>query len=377
MTVPLYITCPPGLENVLENELSALGYSSKKGGGGVWVSASSFGDVMKLNLCLRTATRVLLPLFDIEKPSKKNLYNAIYGSDIDVFFEKLPTFCIDVPFAKHPDYSNTHYVAQLVKDAICDLLKKKHGNRPSIDTKKPNIRFSLIVMPNKAILYFDTSGEPLFKRGYRQEGGEAPLRENLAAALLLLAGYTGDTILVDPCCGSGTFLIEAALLATNTPPGMFRKDFGFFKYPYFQQKMWEEVREEAERHIRKNTGARIFGIEKDERTYMHLRKAIMQGGVHECVMETFCGDFKKIHLPEKPSFLITNPPFGIRLGKVTEHAPLYKELGNFMKESLRKPATAAILSSSVDLLKNVGIQSQKTFPIFHGGLDCFFSIFSF
>jgi putative N6-adenine-specific DNA methylase len=374
MTVPLYITCLPGLEEVLGNELTALGYSSKKGGGGVWVSSSSFADVMKFNLLLRTATRVLLPLFDIERPSKKNLYNAIFESDIDIFFENLPTFCIDVPFAKHPDYSNTHYVAQLAKDAICDLLKKKGGSRPSIDTKQPEIRFSLIVMPNKAILYFDTSGEPLFKRGYRQEGGEAPLKENLAAALLLLAGYTGDKILVDPCCGSGTFLIEAALLATNTPPGIFRKEFGFFKYPYFEQKMWDDVKEEAKKGILKKTTVKIFGIEKDERTYMHLRKAVMQAGVHEYVT-TFLGDFKKTILPEKPSFLISNPPFGIRLGKVTEHAPLYKELGDFMKQSLQKPATAAILSSSVDLLKNVGIQPQKTHPIFHGGLDCFFSIF--
>jgi putative N6-adenine-specific DNA methylase len=283
------------------------------------------------------------------------------------------SFCIDVPFAKHRDFNNTHFVAQLAKDALCDRLKKEKGSRPSVDTKNPEVRFSTILMPNKAVFYFDTSGEALFRRGYRTDSAEAPIKENLAAALLMLAGFKKEDSLVDPCCGTGTFLIEAALMATNTPPGFFRKRFGFFAHPVFQMSSWEKMREDAAAKIT-DPVAPIYGIEKDTRTYMHLRKSIAQASFNK-VITTFEGDFKQILLPTSLSFLISNPPFGVRLGRAHQHEELYKDLGSFIKTSLSRPATAAVLSHSIHLLQKIGIQPIKTIPLSHGGLDCFFSVF--
>ena len=373
MSIPLFVTCLSGLEEVLQEELSGLGFTSQKGGGGVWVPVTAFAEVMRLNLSLRTASRVLLPLFDIESPTRERLYKGIYDSDFMPFFPEMRSLCIDVPFAKHPHFNNTHFVAQLAKDALCDRLKKEKAWRPSVDTKNPDVRFSLIVMPNKAVFYFDTSGDALFKRGYRQQSVEAPIKENLAAALLMLAGYTGEVSLVDPCCGSGTFLIEAALMATRTPPGFLRKRFGFFAHPLFQESSWEKIRNEALQNSKKEGLPELFGIEKDERTYLHLRKALSVANLN-AIVKTFCGDFRTTYLPVKPSFLISNPPFGVRMGKEHELTTLYQGLGSFMKTELSRPATAAILSHSIELLRSMGVQPAKTLPISHGGLDCFFSI---
>ena len=228
-------------------------------------------------------------------------------------------------------------------------------------------------MPNKAVFYFDTSGDALFKRGYRQQNGEAPIKENLAAALLMLAGYKGDSCLVDPCCGSGTFLIEAALMATNTPPGFLRTRFGFFAHPHFQESSWEKIRNEALQNVTREGIPPLFGIDKDERAYLHLRKALSAANLSS-IVTTFSGDFRQTRLPKKPSFLITNPPFGVRMGEERELKTLYRDIGSFIRSEVDRPATAAILSHSIELLRNIGLQPAKTLPISHGGLDCFFSI---
>jgi putative N6-adenine-specific DNA methylase len=369
----VFITCVPGLEQVLADEVVALGYEPVMGKGCVTVHVTSLRDAMFFNLHLRTASRVLWHLFDIKNPTKQRIYEAVFRANWTSFFKNLPTFSIDVPFAAHPDFTNTLYVAQLVKDAICDNLRDACGERPSVDTKDPGILLSVVVDQDKAQVSFDTSGQPLFKRGYRPEGGEAPLKETLAAALLMLAGYKEECFLFDPCCGTGTFLIEAALMATHTAPGLLRDKYGFFLHPQFDFDEWDGLRKEASRMVLPMKGL-ISGCEKDAKTYRLLHRAIAKSGFMGAI-DTQCTDFQRAVLSKAPTFVITNPPFGIRLSDDPRLMRLYEDLGQLLKQKTHKPATGAVLLSSPIYAKAIGLRSSKKIPVSHGGLECFLYVY--
>jgi putative N6-adenine-specific DNA methylase len=374
MNQKVFATCTPGLEGVLAGEISALGYTPHPGKGVVETTVSSLRDAMVLNLHLRTASRVLWHLFDIERPTKQRIYHALSSVDWRPWFTKMPTMAVDVPFVAHHEFTNTLYAAQLAKDAICDMLRKATGQRPSVDPRSPQIQFSFIIDEQKASFSFDTSLEPLFKRGYRPEGVEAPLKETLAAALLMLAEYTPQAILLDPCCGGGTFLIEAGLIATNTAPGLLRKTFGFTGHPDYQREEWEEIRKQAASAITEFPRGRLFGCEKEGRSYRLLLRGIARAGLMDAIEVHNC-DFRDARLPARPNFVITNPPFGVRLGEARRWVPLYKALGDLMKRDTAKPATGAVLTASAELAKEVGLRPKRKVPITHGGLDCTFCIY--
>jgi putative N6-adenine-specific DNA methylase len=364
-----FVTCTPGLEEVLEREIVALGYQPSRGKGGVYVAVSALRDAMVMNLQLRTASRVLWPLLVIQQPSKQRLYRAITDYDWRPYFDGFPTMSIDVPYASHPDYSNTLYVAQLAKDAICDQLRQATGRRPSVDTKSPQVQFSLAVNEEQASLSFDTSLDPLFKRGYRPEAVMAPLKETLAAAILFLSGYRPESICFDPCCGGGTFLIEAGLMATNTAPGLLRERFGFFRHPDFQEEEWRQLRKEAFEAVVPFPQNRLFGCERDSKSYRLLLRSIARAGLMGLI-DVHCGDFRDLSLTHRPTFVVSNPPFGVRLGEAKRWEPLYRALGDLLKRGTDKPAIGAILTASADLAKAIGLKAQRKIPIFHGGLDC-------
>lgn len=370
----LFATCTPGLEAVLEQELTALGYTPRPGKGGAFVEALSLRDAMVLNLHLRTASRVLLHLFDIDHPTKQRLYHALSERDWRPYFKDMPSMAIDVPFSAHPDFSNSLYVAQLGKDAICDQLRKATGKRPSVDTKTPEVQFTIVVDEEKASVSFDTSREPLFKRGYRTEAVVAPLKETLAAALLMLAGYSKEAILLDPCCGGGTFLIEAGLMATNTAPGIFRSSFGFFRHPEFDDEEWQKLRQEAMSAVMPFPRGRLFGFEKEAKSYRLLLRSIAKAGLMSEI-EVLNIDLRDGKLPVLPNFVITNPPFGVRLGDAKRWEPLYRALGTLLKRGTAKPGVGAVLTASSDLAKLIGLKPKRKIPVSHGGLDCVFYLY--
>lgn len=370
----LFATCTPGMEEVLENELSALGFKAVPGKGGAGIEVASFQEVMELNLRLRTASRILLHLFDIDHPTKQRLYHAIAERDWRPYFRGMPSMAIDVPFSSHSEFGNTLYVAQVAKDAICDQLRKASGQRPSVDTKSPQVQFSLVIDQQKAQLSFDTSLEPLGKRGYRADGVEAPLKETLAAALLMAAGYTPGTVLVDPCCGGGSFLIEAGLMATNTAPGLLRKTFGFFRHPEFLEEEWQQIRQRAASAVIPCRHGTLFGFEKDPKTYRLLLRAIARAGLMEAI-EVFHMDFRDGKLPVEPNFLMTNPPFGVRLGDERRWESLYRALGSYMKRQMHKPSVGAVLTGSPSLANQIGLKPKKKIPVLHGGLNCLLYVY--
>lgn len=364
----LFISCLPGLEEVLGQEVQTLGYTFKKGRAGVFVPFQDMNQIYRLNLHLRTASRVLLPLAHYKCRNKADLYKGSLAVNWLPFFKDMPTFAID-SFVMHKDLTNSLFAAQVVKDGICDQLKGQTGSRPSVDTSNPELGLHVYIVDDMATISFDTSNPPLHQRGYRVEGGVAPLRENLAASLLMLAGYTAEDTIVDPCCGSGTFLIEAAMIASKTAPGINRSSFGFFRHPDFSQEAWEKVRQEAIKQTVRLEPGKFFGIEESVKAYSILKRAIHQSKFDRWIAVSN-GDFRTMELPFEPTFVIANPPYGVRLSEVEELADLYADLGDFLKQKTKKPAKGAIFTGSLDLAKCVGLKTTKRYVLSNGGIDC-------
>ncbi len=364
----LFISCIPGLEDVVGKEVEALGLSYTKGRAGVFVPFTGMQDVYTLNLHLRTASRVLLPLAEFRCRDKNDLYKGALAVNWYPFFKKMPTFAID-SFVMHRNLTNSLFAAQTVKDAICDQLKATIGSRPSVDTLRPDLGFHLYIVDDKATISFDTSNPPLHQRGYRVEGGEAPLRENLAAALLILGGYSAEDYLIDPCAGSGTFLIEAAMIASNTAPGLYRRSFGFFLHPDFSEDAWEKTKEEAKAKIVKLEQGKFLGIEESVKTYQILKRAIHQSKFDRWI-QVKNSDFRTCELPYNPTFVIVNPPYGKRLSEEEALKDLYQDLGDFFKQKTKKPAKAALFTGSLELAKWVGLKTSKRVVLNNGGIEC-------
>lgn len=364
----LFISCLPGLEDVVGSEVTSLGYTYQKGRAGVFVPYENMQQVYRLNLFLRTASRVLLPLATFRCRDKHDLYKGALSINWLPFFAKMPTFAID-SFVLHKTLTNSLFAAQTVKDALCDQLRAKTGGRPSVDTMTPDVGFHLYIVDNEATISFDTSNPPLHQRGYRVEGGEAPLRENLAAALLMLAGYTAQDTIIDPCCGSGTFLIEAAMIASNTPAGIHRKSYGFFRHPEFSLEAWEALKQESLKHIVRLEQGKFFGIEESVKAFQILKRAIHQAKFDRWIAVSN-GDFRTMALPFEPTFIIANPPYGVRLSDVEELAGLYQDLGDFFKQKAKKPAKGAIFTGSLELAKCVGLKTSKRIVLSNGGIEC-------
>lgn len=367
MTYKLFITCGQGLESLLETELRELGYESRFGYRGVYSEVASFSDIYRINYLSRLAGRVLLPLSHFKCRNQKDLYqNAL---EID-WFKYLPqgkTFAIDAN-VNHAELRNSLYAAQVVKDAIVDQYREKTGARPSVDTKNPDLQINLFVNREQAILSFDTSGSPLHKRGYRLEAVEAPLQESLAAALLRISGYTGKEILYDPCCGSGTMLIEAAMIASNTPAGFYRKDWGFTSHPEFNRDEWEAVKKEADSQRRELEPGKLFGSDVSRNAVRISRMNIKAAGLAP-VIEIAFSDFREFTPPFAPNFMITNPPHGLRLGEESTLIPLYRALGDFMKQKMAKPSKGFVFTGSMLLAKEVGLAPKQRHVIENSGVE--------
>lgn len=364
----LFVTCGQGLEPLLCDELTELGFSNLNSQfRGVAVRNIPFDAIYRINYCSRIASRVLLPLKRFRCYNRQSLYRDAFEIDWLKYIPNNATFAIDAN-VQHRELRNSLYAAQVVKDAICDQFRERTGNRPSIDTKDPDIQLNLFIHDERAILSFDTSGTPLHKRGYRQSSLEAPLRESIAAALLRLAEYRGDEIMCDPCCGSGTLLIEAALIATRTPPGFLRKRWGFQTLPEYSSQEWLRVKNEADQQRIPLIKGHIFGSDINKNA-VHLSKVNLRAaGFHQSV-EVAQHDFRDYTPEPPPTFLITNPPHGNRLGEVESLRPLYRSLGDFMKQKMSKPSRGYIFTGSLELSKEIGLAAQRRHVVDNAGID--------
>ena len=256
--------------------------TDSKGYGGVHVKENSIEAIYRINYLSRLAGRVLYPLARFPCAHAKALYTGIKRIDWTLYFKKEMTFAIDANVS-HPELRNSLFAAQVAKDAICDQLVEKRGGRPTVDLRDPDLQLNLFINRGMAVMSIDTSGLPLHKRGYRQETVEAPMQETVAAALLALARFEGTEIVCDPCCGSGTLLIEAALIASKTAPGFLRKKWGFMHLPDFSSEKWQQFKIEVDHTRIPVPKLQIFGADLNKQAVHAAKVNLRMAGFHHSI----------------------------------------------------------------------------------------------
>ena len=352
-----------GLEHVLAGEIRALGAESVT----VERRAVSFtGDqelMYKANFHLRTALKILKPIAEFEVTRRDELYDYAKKIPWTNYLALGKSFAIDSTVQSEM-FVNSMYASLRVKDAIADHFREATGKRPSVNHEDPDIRINVYLMGNHCILSLDSSGESLHKRGYRVGQGDAPINEVLAAGMILLTGWHGEKDFLDPMCGSGTLLIEAAMIAKGIPPGIYRKSFGFEQWPDFNEELFEEIYngEYEKEFTGKIAGSDISG--KD----IALAKANIKNASLTKYIDLQVCDIADLEPAFQNGIIITNPPYGERM-KPQSIAELYTTIGNTLKNRFAG-FEAWMISSSIDGLKSVGLKPAKKIDLFNGALAC-------
>ena len=356
-----------GLEEVLEKELHQLGGKDivpfKRGVSVV----GDLGFLYKINLCLHTALKVIIPIVKFEANNEQELYDNIKLIEWERFISNTDTIMIE-GVTNSEIFTHSLFVSQKVKDGIVDRFREKTGSRPDVDLIHPAFKVYVHIFKNEVSLHLDSSGDPLYKRGYRSDINEAPMKEVLAAGLVKLSGWEKHLQLIDGMCGAGTIAIEAALWANNIPPGYYRNEFGFMKWQNFDETLYETIYESSINKI-KNEPVEIIANDIDNPT---LKKAITNtknakvDDVVSCINQSFFD----ITPTRKGGVIILNPPYGERM-PVNEIEKLYKEIGDKLKKDF-KGFSAWIISSSPEAIKSIGLRPSRRIHLFNGSLECRF-----
>jgi putative N6-adenine-specific DNA methylase len=359
-----------GLEPVLAEELRNLGAANVR----ELKRAVGFeGDqrmMYRANYELRTALRVLMPIDTFTAYDEQDLYAGIRETDWSKYMGVNDTLAVDA-VATGEYFRHSKYVALLTKDAIVDQFRDKEGRRPSVNTIAPTLRISINVHNTRVIVTLDTSGDSLHRRNYRRDTVEAPLNEVLAAGMILHAGWKADGTFIDPMCGSGTLPIEAALFAQKIPPQYKRENFGFYKWPDFNKKLWQEVKQQADAQIRPFEH-RILAYDIDSRARNATSVNLMSSEL-EKVIQVDKMPFEKLDAPGDSGLLMMNPPYDERLHLEDTHA-FYAGIGDRLKQEWTG-WTAWMISSNRDALKHVGLKTSRRITLFNGALECSFQRF--
>jgi 23S rRNA G2445 N2-methylase RlmL len=362
----LFSPCPRGLEMTLVAELNALGASnvSKVDGG---VAFNGDADIMmKANLHSRTASRVLLKLAEGGYQQESDIYQLAMQIDWPRWFDVSRSIKVKTD-AIGAQLRSLDFVSLKVKDAVCDRFRQANAGRPNVDTREPDMRIHTFLTRDHATIYLDTSGEPLFKRGWREETGEAPLRENLAAGILLIAGYDGSQPLLDPMCGSGTFLVEAADIALKRAPGRNRR-FGFQRLREFDALSWEALLSEARAAELPVRNLAIKGSDRARNMLPIARANLQRAGLADAI-ELQAQDILEARPFADSGFIVTNPPYGVRMDEQDALAELYPQLGDWLKAYFAG-WTAHFFSGDLRLSDMIHLSVKRRTPLFNGSLPC-------
>ena len=367
MTERYFAPCPRGLEAALAAELARIGavdIAAAEGGVGF---AGDLPLAWRANLESRLASRILWRVGGGACRDEHALYDLVQAIDWKRHFAPSRTLRVDVAATRSP-LQSLEYATLRVKDAVCDRLRADTGTRPSIDKRAPDVRVTAYLTERDATVYVDTSGEPLFKRGYRRDAEEAPLRENLAAGLIALTGWTPGTPFLDPMCGSGTIAIEAALIAADRAPGLART-FGFQKLAWFDGPAWQRMKQAARDRVRAAPAApAIFASDIAAgavgKTLANVRAAKLDGFV---AVEQ--ADFLARAAPAAHGVLLANPPYGVRLADQAGLARLYPLVGDALKQRFAG-WNAYFFTGDLRLPKLIHLKVARKVPLFNGALEC-------
>jgi len=355
-----------GLEPVLARELTQMGANNVQIGRRM-VSFTGDKEMMyRANFQLHTAIRILKPIARFKARSADEVYEEIKKIDWGQYIEKGKTFSVDsVVYSE--EFRNSRFVTYKVKDAIVDQFREKTGTRPNISVSNPDIRLNIHIAETDATLSLDSSGESLHRRGYRQESVEAPLNEVLAAGMIMMTGWNGDCDFIDPMCGSGTLLVEAALIAHNMSPGIFRKSFAFEKWPDFDEELFDKIYNDDSQE--REFAHHIYGYDVDMKAVNTARLNVRAAGLTKDITVEHA-DFKDFKKPVDKSIMVTNPPYGERIS-TPNLLNTYKMIGERLKHAFMGNE-AWVLSYREECFEAIGLKPSIKIPVYNGSLECEF-----
>ena len=357
-----------GFEELLAKELLTLGAREIK----VGVRNVSFvgdkGFMYKANLALRTTVRILKPIMSFKVVSENDLYSQLQNIKWDDFLNVDGTFAVDA-VANSDNFTHSHYLALKSKDAIADYFRSKFGKRPNVDIKHPDLQVNIHIQKDYCTVSIDSSGDSLHKRGYRSATNIAPINEVLAAGLVLLSGYDGTQNFIDPMCGSGTILIEAAMIANNIPANINRKEFGFEKWSDFDETLFNKIRNSLLNKV-KDSHTVIIGYDKAPSAVRKATDNIENAHLEDFIKVKQADFFHSEKELEGKTILLFNPPYGERLE--IDVPFFYKKIGDTLKRGYTNTNAWLITSDFTNGLKNVGLRTSKKIKLFNGKLECRF-----
>ncbi len=363
----IFVSCSRGVDAYLEQEMAALGFPVLNRTPAGIETEGSLEDCMELNLLLRTGLRVLYLLADFTAADAEGLYRkviAIPWEDVipaDGYFSITATVDTDA-------INNSRFASQKCKDAIADRFIRKFGKRPDSGPERTATVLHLHWQADRCLLYIDTSGEPLSRRGYRKIPGMAPLQETLAAAIVMATGWHGTGNFVNPMCGSGTLAIEAALRGLGRPAGILRDNYGFMHLKDYQVAAWKQLRERTRNEGKKTLPARIIATDISSTAVDAARQNARTAGVEHLIEFRVC-DFAATGVPEGGGVVVMNPEYGERLGKTADLEAVYARIGDFLKQKCGG-YLGYVFTGNPELAKKIGLRTNRKLPFFNGPIEC-------
>ncbi len=353
-----------GFEDLLETELKNLGAMKVKKGVRNVTFEGDTGFMYKANLCLRTAIKILKPIRQFKVRNEKDLYDAIYNMSWEKYMTEDQTLAIDATvFSDH--FNHSQFISLKTKDAIVDRFRDKTGNRPSVDLKFPDLRINIHIQQDRCIVSLDSSGKSLHQRGYKTATNIAPINEVLAAGMIMMSGWDGQTDFMDPMCGSGTMLIEAAMIACNIPANINRKEFAFEKWEDFDEELLEKITESCLNKTRE-FHHKIIGFDKAPSAVRKAKDNVSNARLADYISIKQEDFFKTQKGGEEKLHMVFNPPYGERLEIDIEE--FYSKIGDCLKKSY--PGTDAwFITANLEALKHVGLRPSRKIKLFNGSLE--------
>lgn len=364
-TFPVFTPCPHGLEEALAAELVALGFEDARTGRAGCRLTTDWSGILRINLYSRLATRVLVQVAHAPVQHEDDILELAANTPWERWFGAEQTLRVDTSAIRSPMQS-LQYCNLRAKDGICDRLRDREGARPDIDTVRPDARVHLFLDETTATLYLDTSGESLFKRGWRLDKGEAPIRENLAAGLLALSGWDPSAPLLDPFCGSGTILIEAAWIALGVPAGIWRP-FAFERLRNHDDRRWKDIKTEARSRIATRLDAPLVGSDLNPHAIDAARSNMERAWLTPGTIRFETADARHVLPPADSGWLVTNPPYGERLDEGDD--TLWWEWSQNLKQNY-SGWHISVISSDLELPQKLRLKPRRRYPLHNGALDC-------
>ncbi len=365
-TEHFFAPCPRGLEATLARELETLAAERVQAVKGGVEFSGPYLTCYTINLESRLASRVLWRIGRGRYLSERDIYQIAHGLRWPDWFSPQRTIRVNVAAIKSP-LKSLDFATLRIKDAVCDVFRAATRRRPDVDTRNPDVRIHAFLTSNDLTLYLDTSGDPLFMRGYRAVGGEAPMRENLAAGILRLSGWEPEIPLLDPMCGSGTLLTEAAMIAGNIAPGA-NRSFGFEKLKCHDRQAWKELRYRVRTREKKTMAQTIYGSDRDGAALGRARANVAALGMKQLV-RLRKADVLEMPAPAPSGIIVTNPPYGVRMDEQKRLARFYPRLGDALKKNY-SGWKAYIFSADMRLPRLIRLSASRRTPLFNGALDC-------